>query len=81
MDFAKYFLHAKMKIRLFVVVLTLIPTELTSLVLQVRSALLGCVIAEHSSIINCGETKCSESFVMHLLRMIVVCTRISLLVF
>ena len=37
------------------------------------STLLGCIIAEHSCIVNCGMNKCSESFLRHLLRMIMVC--------
>ena len=40
---------------------------------EIMSTLLGCVIAEHGSMIHNGTCKCCESFVMHLIRMIMVC--------
>ena len=40
---------------------------------QIISTLLGCVLAEHANIIQRGISKRPELFVMHLLRMIMVC--------
>ena len=80
----KSFQHRTMKIHLFeyvkaIVFIFIYSDYITSstnfsfaILQQVMSTLLGCVIAEHCSIINSGLTKCSESFMTHLLRMIMV---------
>ena len=41
-------------------------------IIKVMSTLLGCVIAERSNISRYGTNKCSESFLRHMLRMIMV---------
>ena len=71
-----YFRHHKIRIQLcdsFILIIVFTYLSIWCFLHQIMSTLLGCVIAEHASILNSETWKCSESFVWHLLRMILVC--------